>query len=132
MTRNGFTLIEVLVALVVVAVGLLALVSTSAHYTRQSAELRDRVHANWVAADRLAEFRLEAGFPETGTERGETTLGGQRWHWRAVVTPAPGEADLRRIDVVVAKAASPDDTVTVLTGFIGRHRPASTPMQEIP
>jgi general secretion pathway protein I len=129
MNARGFTLVEVLVALSVVAIGLLALVSTSGYYARQSADLRDRAYAGWVASNQLAALRIEPGFPEPGTETGESTLGGVRWSWRVVVSPAPGEQDLRRIDVTVAHAATPDDTVVVLTGFIGRHRPVTTGVQ---
>ncbi len=125
MKRAGFTLVEVLVALVVVGLALLALMTNAAHYTRQSAELRDRTIATWVASNRLAEFRFDQTFPEPGTQRGEVTQDGQRWLWLAVVTAAPGEDDLGRIDVAVAHERDPEATIVVLTGFIGRYRASS-------
>lgn len=122
MKQSGFTLVEVLVALVVVGLALLALMTNSAHYTRQSSDLRDRTIATWVASNRLAEYRLRQSFPEPGTERGEVVQDGQRWFWLAVVTAAPGEEDLGRIDVAVAHERDPEASIVVLTGFIGRYR----------
>lgn len=120
MTRvRGFTLLEVLVAVAVVGIALLAMLTASAHYSRQSFELRERTVAHWVALDRLAAYRLEAGLPDTGVERGETVQLDERWSWSAVINEAPGEAGLRRIDVHVARAGTPDETIFILTGFVG-------------
>lgn len=120
---RGFTLVEVLVALAVVGIAMLALMSSAGHYTRQSAELRDRMVAGWVASDRLARYRAAAAFPEPSVETGQVEQAGEDWVWTAVITPAPGEDDLRRIDVTVARAARADATVLLLTGFVGRPGP---------
>ena len=133
MNARGFTLIEVMVALVIVGLAMVALVATSGHFTRQSSELRDRTVAQWVATNRLAEYRLDRAFPETGTATGEVEQMGRRWIWRALVSPAPGEDDLRRVDVAVASADRPEVNVVVVTGFLGRvagfaqPRPQPTP-----
>lgn len=119
---RGFTLIEVVVALAVVAIGLLALAATTAQYTRQAAGLEERSVATWIAADRLAEIRLQPGFPDTGTQHGTQTMAGRDWSWRAVISDAPGESDLRRIDVAVAPGPELEHPLVLLTGFIGRHR----------
>lgn len=120
MNARGFTLLEVLVALAVVAIALLALLSASGHYTRQSHDLRERTLAYWVALDRLAEYQVATVFPDTGVSRGETVQAGERWTWAAVVSEAPGEPGLRRIDIRVARPERPDAAVSTLTGFIGR------------
>lgn len=122
MTR-GFTLVEVLVALAVVGIAMLALMSSAGHYTRQSAELRDRMIAGWVASDRLTRYRISRSFPEASVDTGRVEQAGEDWIWTAVITPTPGEDDLRRIDVTVAHAANPEATVVLLTGFVGRPAP---------
>ena len=63
MTRRssgGFTLVEVLVALVVVALGLAALMVAVQGAARTSGYLRDKTLAQWIALNRLAEVRLTA------------------------------------------------------------------------
>ncbi|MFN2300783.1 MAG: type II secretion system minor pseudopilin GspI [Gammaproteobacteria bacterium] len=117
---RGFTLIEVLAALAVVGIAMLALVSTTGQYTRQSADLRERTVAQWVAVNRLAEYRIDGVFPEPGTETGDVVQAGERWIWRALVSPAPGEDDLRRIDIAVSRPERPDAPVVTVTGFVGR------------
>lgn len=119
---RGFTLIEVVVALAVVAIGLLALSATTTQYTRQAAGLEERSIATWIAADRLAEIRLQPGFPDVGVQTGMQTMMGREWSWRAVISDAPGEADLRRIDVMVAPGPEAESASALLTGFVGRHR----------
>jgi general secretion pathway protein I len=99
---RGFTLLEVLVALVLVAVTLGALVRLSSLEARASADLRDRTLAQWVAANRLAEVRLGEGFPSTGRSRGETTMGTQRWLWEQDVQDTD-EPTIRRIEVSVRR-----------------------------
>ena len=56
--ERGFTLIEVMVALAVVAVALPALLMTLSQQLDSVRYLEDRSHAQWVAANRLAELRL--------------------------------------------------------------------------
>ena len=56
--RRGFTLVEVLVALVVVAIGLAALMVAVSGTARTSGYLRDKTLAQWIALNRLTQVRL--------------------------------------------------------------------------
>lgn len=123
---RGFTLIEVVVALAVVAIGLLALVATASQHTRQASALEERSVANWVATDRLVELRLQDGFPELGIQEGTQHMLGRDWSWRAIISEAPGESDLRRIDVEVAPGLEIESPTVRLTGFVGRYRFTTT------
>ena len=60
-TRAGFTLVEVMVALAVVAVALPALLLTLSQQLDGLRYLEDRRQAQWIAANRLAELRLVLG-----------------------------------------------------------------------
>jgi general secretion pathway protein I len=57
---SGFTLVEVLVALVVVALGLAALMVAVQGAARTSGYLRDKTLAQWIALNRIVEVRLTA------------------------------------------------------------------------
>ncbi|MFO1507557.1 MAG: type II secretion system minor pseudopilin GspI [Lysobacterales bacterium] len=112
---RAFTLLEVLVALVVVALALLALARTAALSVRDFDALRERTLAGWVAADVLADTRLATRFPPTGTSDGRVTLAGRDWRWRRAVVATPNAA-IRRIDIDVY--AGDDATALVhLSGF---------------
>jgi general secretion pathway protein I len=78
---RGFTLVEVLVALVVVALGLTALMVAVNGTARTSGLLRDKTLAQWIALNRLAEVRLNVVKFGQNTDTGELTFGSRTWHY---------------------------------------------------
>jgi len=114
--RNGFSLVEVLVALVVVALALLALARTATVQVRNFDALRERTLASWVAANVLTEARLAASLPPTGRSDGQLDLGGRHWRWQREVQ-STADPEVRRVDVSVylADAREPSG---VVTGFV--------------
>ncbi|MCW5569884.1 MAG: type II secretion system minor pseudopilin GspI [Steroidobacteraceae bacterium] len=102
---RGFTLIEVLVALVIVAVGMAALLGTLSSAADSSIYLRDKTFAEWIALNRVSELRLAAKRPSKGRSSGEIDYAGRKWRYEqdVVETDIPG---VLRIDVKVADAAS--------------------------
>ncbi|GAB4174824.1 MAG: hypothetical protein Kow0020_10360 [Wenzhouxiangellaceae bacterium] len=111
----GFTLVEVLVALVVVALALLALTRTAAWMVSTQDALERRSFALWAAANQLAELRLSAPL-QAGTYRGRTRAGNHEWTWRALVTSAPGDR-LWRVEVMILDEEQP---LLTHVGFIER------------
>lgn len=115
---RGFTLLEVLVALVVVAVALGALARSGALALDTQSALEERTIALWVADATLADIRLDRG-GVSGRLQGERQMGGRDWTWRALVQPAPG-GELIRVDVAVYAQASQEQPVLTHTGFLPR------------
>lgn len=115
---RGFTLLEVLVGLLVLAIALLALGRTAALQVRQFDALRERAIAGWLAEDLLAETRLGNPFPPTGSSSGTRRFGARDWHWEVRVegTDLP---TIRRIDVRVTREADRGAALARLTGFAG-------------
>ena len=123
--ERGFTLIEVLVALAVIAIGLVAVLTVAARSGRVDFELQQRTFAAWVASNQMERMRLTPTWPSIGTRDGKVTLAGRDWHWKAIVAKT-ADPDLRRVTISVATAAAPDDSITQLLGFLGR--PLSKPV----
>ena len=115
--RRGFTLIEVLIALAVVALALLGLTRTAALEVSDFGALRERTLAGWVAANVLAEARVSGTLPSTGRSDGRVELGGRAWRWTRDVSATP-DPQIRRIDVRVF-AGEAADSVASLSGFAG-------------
>lgn len=116
--RRGFTLLEVLIALAVVSLVLVALVRTAGTAARALDREREVTLATWVAANVLAEQRTLGGVPPIGRRDGKQTLGAREWRWQAVVQ-ATDEPSIRRIDVRVFADGAPEDSVATLAGFVG-------------
>lgn len=84
---RGFTLLEVLVALAVLALALAAGIKAAGSNIDNSAYLRDRTLAHWVAMNKLTEMQVFNKFPATGTtERGSLLLAGSEWYWTVQTT----------------------------------------------
>jgi len=111
--RKGFTLVEVLVALFVVATALAALGFAGARALDSQAGLEARTFALWAADNRLAEIRLAEAL-RAGTDEGRVRLGNRDWRWRQRIEAAPG-GQLWRIDVIILDAQ--DRPVFTHTGF---------------
>lgn len=90
-TQTAFTLLEVLVALSILAVGLTAAIVSSIEITRNSAYLQDKTFAHWIAENILAERQLvhitnSAQQPSTS---GTVTFAKQSWEWTLIANPNP-------------------------------------------
>jgi general secretion pathway protein I len=116
---RGFTLVEVVVALAIVAIGMLAVFKTIGDTVNNVATLRDRSFAAWIADNRIIELRLSGQMPSVDETTGDLEYAGRRWHWVARVSQTPVEG-LRRVDVRVRREDdTPDSSLVSLAGFIG-------------
>ena len=78
---RGFTLVEVLVALMVVAIGLAALMVAVSGTARTSGYLRDKTLAQWIGLNRVAEVRLNINKSGNSTDTAELDFAGRKWHY---------------------------------------------------
>jgi len=125
--ERGFTLIEVVVALAIVAIGMLAVFKTIGDSVNNVSELRDRSFAGWIADNRVTEIRLSGQMPSVEETAGEVDFAGRRWHWVTTVSQTQVQG-LRRIDVAVRRDGDPDGSSLVhLSGFVGATATASPP-----
>jgi len=116
---DGFTLVEVLVAVAILAIGLAALFGQISQSVFTAGYLRDSTLAQWVAVDRITELRLENRFPDIDETDGEIDMASQSWRYTLIISETLWP-DLRRIDVSVSFADTPDSMLSKATGFVGR------------
>lgn len=118
---KGFTLIEVMVALAIVALSLTAVAASMVQMIDAANAMRDRTYASWIAQNKITEMRLAADMPEVSASNGEVDYANTTWAWRAVVSTTMID-DLYRIEVGVSLAGS-DDIIRSVTGFVGPPAP---------
>lgn len=118
---RGFTLIEVMVALAIVATALPALMMLITSQLQGSGVIREKTQAFWIAENQLTQVQMRRALLEQYTlpdsENGELTLGGQTWYWELESQETEVEK-FKRLDIRVALAANKDDFLASLTGFI--------------
>lgn len=113
----GFTLIEVLVALAIVSIALLAALRAAGQGTSNVEALRSRLLAGWVAENVLAEQRARGDWPPPGIQRGAEQQGGIAFAWREEVIATPN-ARFRRVDIRVFAPPGETQQLSHLTGFL--------------
>ena len=124
MTRGAraFTLIEVLVALAIVAVALAAGMRAVAQSADGATALKARTLALWVAQNRLAQTQLARPAPPRGVTEGAETQASLRFAWRQTVTDTPNPA-FRRVEIAVSDPGTPDYALARLTGYVAHGAP---------
>lgn len=100
MRSRGFTLVEVLVAVAVLAIAMSAVIGAMARQADNAGYLRQKTIALWIAHNRLAELQLQKEIPGTGRSDGRVEMAGVEWTWQAEVKTTEDER-LRRIDIRV-------------------------------
>lgn len=125
---RGFTLVEVLVALVIVAFGMGALMATLTSAADSVGHLRDKSFAEWIALNRISEIRLRQNPPAEGKTNGVVEYAGARWRWSQEVEKA-SLGNMYRIDVSVARVDGAADEASpqlaLASGFFGASLSAS-------
>ena len=118
---SGFTLIEVLVALAIVAIALLAALRAAGQGANNALDLRTRLCAGWVAENLLAEHHARGDWLPLGVQGGSQRQGGIDFSWRqeAIATP---NAAFRRVDVFVFAAPEQTHAAAHLVGFVSDPR----------
>ena len=115
--RAGFTLVEVLVALAIISIALLAALRAAGQGTNNVEDLRARLLAGWVAENLLAEHRAREDWLPLGILRGARRQAGIEFGWREEVISTPNPA-FRRVEVFVYLARQESRSLARFTGFV--------------
>lgn len=117
--KRGFTLIEVMVALAVVAVALPALLFILVQQVDGTAYLRDKTLASWIASNKFSEFELivtQSGQVPKGEQRGQAELLGRDWFWR-IEREETALDGFYRVTIDIAADEAMESALYSLSGF---------------
>lgn len=120
---RGFTLVEVMVALVIVAVALPAFLSLVMTQLDGTGAIRDKTMAFWVAENEMTrlqmQHRLLDDFTLPDEDQGEVTLAGIEWLWQMENEPTDSGIDgFRQVEISVALERNRDSNLAQLLGFV--------------
>lgn len=120
---KGFTLIEVMVALLIVGVALSAMLVRIQGFIGSTIYLREKTLASWVALNQLELVKLtnQATYQLLeGEVSGDAEMANRQWVW--TINPIETEAQgYQQLQVSVALAEFPEDSLVAITGIIDSH-----------
>lgn len=123
----GFTLLEVMVALAVAAIGLGAISKSMISNVGVADQLKQRTLGTWVASNRMAELRMYRQFSSTGGQSGQAEMGGVKWRIEEEFS-STADPNISKVNITVF-AESDDRNVASLTGYVARYKPADQTTQ---
>jgi len=117
-SERGFTLLEVLVALAVIAIPLVAIMGNITTNVTNAAYLRDRTLAHWVAMNEVAQQQLDNQWPGQGEQKDETLMAGKTWYVKLKVKTTD-DPNVRRLDVEVRAHKDDDRPLDTMVAYLG-------------
>ena len=115
----GFTLIETLVALLVISIALAAALKTTHSAIDMASQMKNRSMANWVASNVIQSLDAAHIFPELGTSDGESRQGNHLFRWRQEVSITPNFS-FRRVEVKIFAEDQPDYVLARQVSYVSR------------
>lgn len=116
---RGFTLLEILVAITILAISLSALIQTTITHSRNVTLLRERTFAHWVAMNKLAELHLSATWPSTGLQNSKVEWGMTEWGVTLRISNTPNDA-IRQAEIEVFRTPERKEKIIQVTGFLSK------------
>lgn len=120
-SNKGFTLIEVIVALGIIATAMAAVMMTVTATARNASGLKERTLAHWVAMNKMNELMIlnDTEWPALKTTKGSVFMARHEWYWEQEVEKTEVDT-IRRVHVRVRVNENDEFPMTSLVGFAGK------------
>jgi general secretion pathway protein I len=124
----GFTLIEVMIALFIVAIALGGAVKAMGNAANNSAALADKTFAQWVGLNQFARLKLSGEWPKPGEQKGDEEMAHRKWLWVQKIMTTE-DKNVNRVEILISDAAHEDNGISAkIVGFLAKPGvPDSTP-----
>ena len=122
----GFTLLEVLIALTIVALALGALISTSGSQAGSAGYLKQKTIAHWVAMNEITQLQIEQAFPGKGDTKGSTVMAGTEWYWTRTIKETE-DKNSRQVELMVYLDEDREARLARLIGYLSNSPATAVP-----
>jgi general secretion pathway protein I len=119
MKRNGFTLLELLVAMAIFATAGMAIMQASSAHIRSLSQLDELTIASYVADNQLQLALLDTEWPGKTNSQGEVTMANRTWLWQQQQSKLTDD-DLRLVVITVSLAETPEQVLYQLQSYKGK------------
>jgi len=120
---QGFTILEVMVALVFFSLIGMVLQQVTASTVSQYMAVRHKMFASWIAENKMAEIRLSKSLPAAREHKEELSFANEEWQLISKVQTTES-LDINKVDIDVLHidaATNEKSKKLTLTGFVGRY-----------
>lgn len=118
---GGFTLLEIVIALAIAALGITAVAKATGGAATVAGETQERMLAVWTASNRLSELRITRAWPAPGSQEVTSKMGGRTWYLAQKVSGTDDE-DIRRVDITVFTDPRHTAREYQAFGYVARYR----------
>ncbi|GAB2687906.1 type II secretion system minor pseudopilin GspI [Aliiglaciecola sp. 3_MG-2023] len=122
-SQLGFTLLEVMLALLIFAITGTAIMKSATDHLNGVSQIEDITFATWVANNRLTQINIENTWPLKDNLKGEEKMAGTTWYWQQKLLATPDET-LIGVEIIVGKDENFERTITSVTTYMAQ--PKST------
>ena len=124
--NRGFTLLEVLIALTIIALSLGALISTTGSQANSAGYLKQKTIAHWIAMNEITQLQIENAFPGKGDTDGSSLMAGTEWYWTRTIKETEDE-DSRQVEFRIYRDEDREAALTRLVGYVSRPAGSTAP-----
>ena len=123
---QGFTLLEVLVALTIISLSLGALISTSGSHASSAGYLKQKTIAHWVAMNEITQLQVEKAWPGKGDTKGSTQMAGAEWYWTRTVKETE-DKNSRQVEIKMYLDEKRESSLSRLIVFLFKPEETTSP-----